>query len=71
MTLKNAKQVGSDAMTGTFVRALAATVLSGALTAIAYTAAAQNVLPRPEPQFQGTVGRTTAESSAPQWPKPV
>jgi arylsulfatase A-like enzyme len=65
------KQVGDDAMTGTFARALAATVLSGALTAISCTAWAQDVLPRPEQQFQGTVGRTTAESAAPQWPKPV
>jgi arylsulfatase len=32
---------------------------------------AQDVLPRPEQPFQGTVGRTTAESAAPQWPKPV
>ena len=34
-------------------------------------ASAQDVLPRPEQTFQGTIGRTTAESAAPQWPKPV
>jgi arylsulfatase len=31
----------------------------------------QDVLPRPEQAFQGQVGRTTAESAPPQWPKPV
>jgi arylsulfatase A-like enzyme len=32
---------------------------------------AQEILPRPEQAFQGAVGRTAAESAAPQWPKPV
>jgi arylsulfatase len=28
-------------------------------------------LPRPEQAFQGTIGRTTADTAPPQWPKPV
>jgi arylsulfatase len=39
--------------------------------ASASAAMAQDVLPRPEQTFQGPVGRTTAETAPPQWPKPV
>jgi arylsulfatase len=35
------------------------------------SARAQDILPRPEQTFQGTVGRTPAESAPPQWPKPI
>ena len=38
---------------------------------LAASAIAQDVLPRPEQQFQGAIGRTTAETAPPQWPKPV
>jgi len=40
-----------------------------ALAAIAVSAAAQEVLPRPESQGSGFVGRIPADSGRPQWPK--
>ena len=46
--------------------------IGGVLMAlVALAAHAQSVLPRPEQSFQGPVGRTTAETAPPQWPKPV
>jgi len=53
-----------------FVRRACALAFAGIVFG-AGLAAAQEVLPRPEQQFQGVIGRTTAETAAPQWPKPI
>ncbi|MDB5397309.1 MAG: arylsulfatase family protein [Rhodospirillales bacterium] len=46
-------------------------VLTAWTSTVVLPSRAQDILPRPEQQFQGTIGRTTAETAPPQWPKPV
>ena len=45
--------------------------LAGIMIAAFGSAQAQEALPRLDWKFQGAVGRTTAESAPPQWPKGV
>lgn len=58
-------------MSSDVARGMICALLVWLVSAFFLVAAAQEVLPRPEQGFKGFIGRTTAESSPPQWPKDV